>query len=353
MRLYGFHTLQDVANSRITGSLIEAVNTAIAEAVREHNRQMDALMALFVERTTEYKRRFAQVGAVRLQPIDEAGRARPVKPGGFYDVAWPLQMAGAAWGADFVTRAKMTVSDAERATSMMLEGDFRWMRDHVLAALFDNTPWTFTDPLFGDLTIQPLANGDSVTYQISGGGDAPSTDNHYLAQAEAISDTDDPFEEIYEELREHPENSGEIVALIPTNLKAAVQGLDAFRPARDPNLQPGSATDVLIGDLGVQLPGRLIGYHTARVWIAEWPSLPDNYLLALATGGMRALRMREDPEPELQGFNLVARRDDHPFYESQYVRRAGFGAWNRVGALAYRIGDASYAPPAAYDAPLP
>jgi hypothetical protein len=236
---------------------------------------------------------------------------------------------------------------------MMLEGDFRWMRDHVLAALLSPAAWTFNDPLYGDLEIQPLANGDSVTYQVTAGGDAAATDNHFLAQASAISDTDDPFPVIYDELREHPENTGEILALIPTNVKTAVEGLDAFRPARDPNLQPSSTIDVLVGDLGVQVPGRIIGYHTARVWIAEWPSLPSNYLVALATGGPRPLRMREDPEPELQGFNLVARRDDHPFYESQYVRRAGFGAWNRVGALAYRIGNASYAAPAGYTAPVP
>lgn len=353
MVLYGFMNLKDLMAARVTGTNLEAVNTAIALSVAEHNRQMDALLALFVERTTEYTRRYAQVGAVRLQPLDENGRARPVKPAGYYDVAWPIQMAGAAWGADYVTREKMTVADAERITAMMLEADFRWMRDHILAALFDDDTWTFADPFYGNLTIQPLANGDTVTYQIFGGADTVATDDHQYAQANAIADTDDPFPALYTEITEHPENSGDVISLIPSNVSAAVQGLDAFRPASDPNIREGSGSDVLVGNLGAAVPGTVIGYHTSKQWLVEWPSLPSGYGITLMTGGTRALRMREDPETSLQGYNLVATRNDHPFYESQYLRRAGFGGWNRVGAVAWRIGNGTYAEPSGYDNPIP
>ena len=46
----------------------------------------------------------------------------------------------------------------------------------------------------------------------------------------------------------------------------------------------------------------------------------SSYIISLATDGPRALAMREEPEAELQGFKQVARRDDHPFYESQWQR---------------------------------
>lgn len=353
MVLYGFYQLKDLLAARITGTNLEAVNAAITASVAEHNRQMDALLALFVDRTTEYTRRFAQVGAVRLQPLDENGRARPVKPSGVYDVAWPIQMAGAAWGADYVTREKMTVGDAERATAMMLEGDFRWMRDHLLAALFDDNTWPFTDPLYGALTIQPLANGDSTTYSLMAGADSVATDDHNWGQAATVADATNPFPTIKTELAEHPENTGRIISFIPTNLRAATEGLATFIPARDPNVQQGSASDVLVGDLGVTVPGTFIGYETSGVWIVEWPTLPDSYIVSVSEGGERPLRMREDPETSLQGFNLVAERNDHPFYESQYLRRAGFGAWNRVGATATRTGNATYAEPTGLDNPIP
>jgi hypothetical protein len=77
--------------------------------------------------------------------------------------------------------------------------------------------------------------------------------------------------------------------------------------------------------------------------------VPDDYMIALPVEGERPLAMREEPEPELQGFKYVATREDYPFEEYQYRREAGFGAWNRTAAVVYRIGDAAYAIPTGYD----
>jgi hypothetical protein len=63
--------------------------------------------------------------------------------------------------------------------------------------------------------------------------------------------------------------------------------------------------------------------------------------------------MRQHPEAQLQGFSQVATREDYPFWEAQYVRWAGFGSWNRVGAAVMRIGNASYAIPSNYSSPMP
>jgi hypothetical protein len=62
--------------------------------------------------------------------------------------------------------------------------------------------------------------------------------------------------------------------------------------------------------------------------------------------------MREEPEAGLQGFKRVAQRNDHPFYEDQYLRIAGFGAYNRIAAVVYRIGNASYAIPSGFTSPM-
>lgn len=354
MVLYGFHNLQDLANTRIVDSAIPMVNDAIQAAVAEHNRQMDAMLSLFVTRTTEYKRRYAQVGAARLQPLDDNGRARPIKPSGYYDLAFPLQSGGSAWGANYVTRAKMTVGDAERITAMMLGADFRWVRDHIFGALFATADWTFTDDLYGDLTIKPLANGDSVTYGLYSGADAAAADTHQLGFANAIgAGADNPFPTIYTELMEHSENSGKVIAFIPTGLKATTTALATFNPILTADIRPGSATDVLVGSLDVSVPGTVLGQEDSGVWVVEWPSLPANYIIAVTSEGPRPLAMREDPEPELQGFKKVAERNDHPFYENQFLRRAGFGAWNRVGAVVAEIADSSYDVPTNYSVPMP
>lgn len=348
MPLYGFHNLQDLASSRITGSLVEATNEAINAAVAAYNEEQRLMLSLFADQTTLAQERYPQISDNVLQPLDNNGRALPVKPSGYYDVAFPLMQAGSAWGANYVTRVKMTVADAERATAMMIRGDRNWMRRQILTSLFAAATWTYADPMLGNLTIQPLAlASDGVTYGTVSGGSA--TDTHGLAQANAIgAGADNPYPLIYADLVEHPQNSGDVVVFIPTALKATTQALATFNPVADPNITTGTGSDRLTGALGVAHPGTLIGYEDSGVWIVEWPSLPSTHIVAIMTGGDRPLAMRQDPEPELQGFNRVAERDDHPFYESQWLRRAGFGVRNRVGAVVYRVGNSTYAAPTGY-----
>ena len=354
MALYGFLELADIAGERIAANNVEVVDTAIQASVDEHNRQMDALIGLFVERTTQYKTRFTQTTAHRLQPLDDNGRARPVKVLGAYDVAFPIQSAGSAWGANYVARAKMTVGEAERITASMIEADIRWMRDHILGALFAAAPWTFVDDLYGSLAIEPLADGGAETYQVMSGADAMATDTHQLGFANAINDgADNALITIAEELREHPENSGDVVVLADAANALTIQALDTFYEAADGNLRVGSGTTELTGTLGVPVPGTIIGYESvSQAWVARWNALPTNYLIGVMTDGPRPLRMREDPEPELQGFQRVAERPDHPFYESQWLRRAGFGAFNRVGAVVAETSDSSYDVPTGFATPM-
>jgi len=353
--LYGFIQLKDLALRRVTEVGVQVVNDAINQAVAEHNRQIQTILDLFAVRTTEFKEKFSTPVAARLQPLDENGRARPIKPFGQYGVAYPLQDGGTAWGATYKAREKMTVQEANDITATLTSADARWLRDHILASLFVNVAWTFNDPEHDALTIEGLANGDAIQYLVQAGSDTGATDTHYLAQAAAIADNANPFPIIYQELVEHPENSGEVVVFIPTNLKATTQALTSFYPVRDPNIQEGSGVSVLSGQLGIPLPSgpaSLLGYADG-CWIVEWKSLPDNYKVGMTTNGERPLKMREEDVESLRGFKKVAERNDHPFYESQWLRTAGFGGFNRVGALVYRIGNASYAIPTNYTSPMP
>lgn len=353
--LYGFVQLKDMASRRVTEIGVELVNNAIDQSVQEHLRQLSAISAIFATPTTLFKVKFNTPTIARLQPLDDSGRARPIKTSGQYGVAFPLQQGGAAWGANYRAREKMTVQEANDLTATLLSADVRWVRDHTLAALFASSSWTFNDELHDALTIEGLANGDTVKYLVANGADAGATDTHYLAQSNSIDDTHNPFPTIYDEMTEHPENDGEVVVFIPTNLKSSVQALANFYEVRDPNITEGSGVTVLSGTLGIALPGgpkSLLGY-VDKCFIVEWRSLPDSYMIAITTQGERPLNMREEDVDSLRGFRKVAERNDHPFYESQWLRIAGFGGYNRVGALVYRIGNASYAVPTNYSSPMP
>jgi hypothetical protein len=223
-------------------------------------------------------------------------------------VSFPLQQAGTAWGTNSVTGAYMTVEEAAEATAAMMDADFRWMRDHLLNAFFVDGSYTFTDDLHGALTVYGLASGDATTYNIQSGSDTEATDDHVQGTAALANAT---FTGLYTELLEHPENSGEVVALVSSADRAAIEALSLFYPIANPNLRPGNAATVLDANLGVSLPGDVFGM-VDRVWVAEWRSMPSNYLVAFTTGGEQPVAMREDPIAELRGFNRVADRDGLP-----------------------------------------
>jgi len=349
--LYGFESLKDLAGKRVTEIGAGRVNDAINQSVQEHNRQMAAIMGLLARPMTEFKVTYRTPTAARLQPLDEFGRARPVKTTGKYDLAFPIQSGGAAWGSSRLVREKMTVQEANDVTAAMLSADIRWMRDHALAALFMNVSWSFADDEHGALTVKGPANGDTDVYMLTTGSDAGATDDHFKAQAASIADAASPFTADYQELMEHPENSGEAVALIASDLRSSIEGLTNYTALADPNIQLASTKDQLVGSLGVSLPGRLIGY-VDKVWICEWKAVPSGYSIMVSTGGEPPLGMREHAEASLRGFNRVAERNNHPFYESQWERHAGFGAWNRTGAVVRRVGNALYAVPANFTAPM-
>ena len=349
--LYGFESLKDIASARVTEVGVNVVNTAITQSVAEHNRQMSAIMTLLAKPITDFKVTYKTPTAARLAALDEFGRARPIKTMGKYDVSYPIQSAGVAWGTTRIAREKMTVQEASDATAALIAADIRWMRDHILAALFANAAWTFVDEEHGSLTIKGPANGDTDEYLQIAGTDAGTTDDHFKAQAAAIADAANPFSSDYDELTEHPENGGEAVALVATSLVSSISGLTNFIPVKDSNVQQGSASDVLVGNLGLTLPGKIIGY-VDKVWIAEWKAVPTGYYVMCSSQGEPPLAMRQHPETALQGFNRVAERNDHPFLESQWERHAGFGAWNRVGVVVRRIGNANYAIPTNYSSPM-
>jgi len=353
---YGFTGLTHLMAERVTTVGVSVVQRAVADSVAEHNRMLSRLLAEFVEVRTDHKIRNSTVGAGSLQPLDEYGNPQPVREEGYYDIAFPIQGGGTAWANNRVTRALMTVAEANRHTLNSLRRDADWMRRHILAALFDETAWTYGDPAFGDLTIEPLANGDTVPYVKRGG--AAATDDHYLAQAAAISDAANPYDDIYDELMEHPENptTGEVVCYIPTALKATTIALSTFNEPPDPGLAYGSTVTTARGsqwDEGIRGLGDEVLGRVNRCWIVEWKSLPSTHILTRARGGQAPLGMRQYPADSLQGLFTENHSPDGNIQEMRMLRYCGFGGLNRVGAVIYYIGSGTYAVPAGYYTPLP
>jgi hypothetical protein len=357
---YGFVGIQDLYAQRVQQAGPDRVWDAIGQSLAEYSRVADAILGAWAQRTTVAMEQVELAGSGTLQPLDEWGNPLPVQPSGYYQVAYPIQGGGTAFGDNRVTRAIMTVEEVARLTMDAMQRDKDWLIRHALAALFTNTTWTFADKVgpngtkgLGDITIQPLANGDSVTYARKGAL-AASTDTHYLAQAGAIADNANPFPTIKAELDEHPSNSGPVVAYIASDLVTTTTALTEFVEVNDPDIRYGADNDTLSANGAALIgPGKeVLGKTKSGVWVVEAPIIPSNYIVAVSTGGGAPLRMREYAAAELQGLFLENHSPDGNQQISRFIRYAGFGARNRVAALAMRIGNGSYAIPTGYTAPL-
>ena len=351
LQSYGYWKLEDLAAERVNAVGVEVINQATLDSAERYQAEAEGLLASVVTRVTWWKRKFSLANAGTLQPLDEHGNPLPIVPVGNYEVALPIQGGGIAWGDNRITRAKMTVAEADRFTATMLQADADWLIRHILAAWFTNVTWTYPDEQYDNLTIQPLANNDSVTYVRRNG--TASADTHFLAQAAAIDNSNNPFDDIYNELVEHPSNVGPFVAWIPTNLKSSVVALSSFVDVQDPDVRASANSDTLVGQLADTVGDEVLG-KTDKMWIKQWDRLPNDYIVAAALGATATpFAMREHAETELQGFFPEFQDVDGNRHLNKFIRYAGFGALNRVGALAYRIGNASYAIPTGFTAPLP
>lgn len=352
---WGFHRLSDVADQRVTDN-IERVRTAVNEYVDRQNQLTQEIFGFLCEITTESQAKFRFPGAMELQGLTELGRPLPQRYQEFeYTVAWPLQKAGLALGQTYEQRIKMDIAGFAGLIDAIGTADTRWLRRHILAALFYNgAGWIHDDPddPVGELTIKGLANGDTQLYT-SDNVDNGATDNHYLAQAGDLLTASDPIPNIVAELTEHSINGGDVVILGSTLDRAKYAALADFYPERDANLRQGLGVTEFVGGVPQNVPGEFLGYHEANAYIFLWRGIPQNYMVGAVTNpAEKVLRQREHPEAQLRGFKPDADREDYPYFETDYVRRAGFGAWNRVGAVVQRFGNGTYAIPTNYGSPL-
>jgi hypothetical protein len=356
---YGFYDLQTLFNQRVSTVGTQRIYDAVRGSAAEYSRQVQGIMSVLVEPTDVAQEQIELAGDGTLQPLDEYGNPMPVVSAGYYQVAYPIQGGGTAWGTNRVSRELLTVDEANRNTLDAQRRDADWMSRHALAALLDNTTWTFNDKIgpngakgLGNITIQPLANNDSVKYNRRGGS-ATATDNHYLAQANDISVTDNPFPTIREELQEHPDNSGPLVSYIASDLRADVEGLPTFIEVNDPNLRMGLSSDSLAGTVDPGPGDEVLGYIKGEnIWVVEWRSMPSSYIITQARGAGAPLAMRQYPVASLQGFFPEQFSPDGNLQEMRMLRYAGFGARRRVAACVMYIGAANYAIPTGFNTPL-
>jgi hypothetical protein len=349
--LYGFHNLTDILDQRAAEVEPQILSTAVDAAAAAHNQDISEALSLFVQPTQRHTIGISVMAEGELQGVDQWGRPDPIRFPAPVARYFPLFMAQTSIGFNYVLTQKMTVQEVNDRLQAMFIADAKWMRRQLLSALFTNTAYNFTDPQFGTYAVSVLANADAETYLRSSTG-AASADTHHKGAATL---TEAALTDVRAELVEHEENGGadaQVVVFVPTASVAAVQAHTGFVAAVDPNVTYGTGIDQYVGSFAATAPGTPIGYNkTAMVHLREWSRLPADYMIGVTGDGLKPLAMREDEEQSLRGFREIPGREDMPYLQRIWSRRAGFGAWNRVGAVVYRTNSGTYAIPTGFQAP--
>lgn len=336
------------------------VYDATLQVLGDHNANIEQALAVFVERTTsDHKVRYKLAGNGFLQQRGNQGseaRFRNRKVEGYWDVAFPIKDFGDAIGGDDVSMAYMTVQDLDLYIEGVMKANTNTVRDEVLYRLFNNTQATFPDRIYGNLLIEPLANGDSVVYPPIIGSTTEATRDRYLESgylASAISDTNNPYRTIVGKLEADfgKRTGGENIATFINGDQVQVteENLTDFRPIQDNFVDPGDNIDT-ISNIPTGLPGRVVG-RTNGTWVVEWDWIPSDYMMALHLAAPKPLirRIDETGTGLPTGLALVAEDERFPIQTSTWRHRFGFGVGNRLNGLVLELGTGgTYTIPTAY-----
>jgi hypothetical protein len=358
--IYGILNLNTTDNEREFINTIgqSVVFDAANEFLRRWSMGLQEAISVFVEGITpEHKERYILPGGGRLQRIGPQGPSAATKRTGRWDVAYPLEGFGASLAWSRVSLAYMTMQEFDAHLDTITLQATATVRYEMLKALLNNTQDTFVDPLKGSLSIEPLANGDAVTYPPVLGSESEATENHYLESgyaASAISDDNNPYETICDELTEHfgeTEGGENIIVWINGEQEQKTRDLTDFYsvPARfvDEGANISSARPPAPG------PGTTVGVvgGAAGCIVKKWAWIPENYMVAVHMDARPPLKQRRDPDDvDLPtGLTLVATDEQYPLQNSSYELRFGFGCGNRLNGVVMELGSGgSYDIPSGY-----
>jgi hypothetical protein len=357
MDIFGALGLPDTDYAFINTIGQSVVYDATIQVLGDHNADLAASEAVFVEASTwDHTVKYKLPDEGYLQRKGAIAPTRLTKPNGGWNVSFPIEEFGASIGWDRVSLAYATLGQYNLVLEGIKRKDRNTRRFEMLKAIFNNTARTFKDENFPDLTIQPLANGDSTTYPPVIGSIAEATANNYLASgyiSSAISDTNDPIPTIVNALEQYlgtPTGGSKIVVFINNAETAAIRSLTNFDSVPNRFVEYGANVSLVpFEKFPAGLPGRVLG-ETDSALIVEWRWIPAGYMLGMHLEAPQPLRRRIDPPAVGLGDGLMLTTEDvtKPIRYSEWSHRFGYGCANRLNGVVMQLTTGSYSVPTLY-----
>jgi len=324
----------------------EVIYDATMQVLGDHNADVAQMTAFFVEKNTkDHAVKYKLPGTGRLQRRGRQSNAAAIKATGDWTVQFPLEDFAASLQMDDVSFAYATMGFYDLQLAAVLKADVNTQRFEILRALFNNTARPFVDENWGALTVQPLANGDTVAYPPVVGSEVNATAQNYLGVAAnisgagAITDLNNPIPLLVNTLEQHfgtPTGGSKIVVIVNNAQTTGIQGLSNFDTVPNRFVQYGANVSLAMQELfpdGMP-PGRVLGESDSAL-IVEWRWMPAGYMGAFHTEAAAPLYRRIDP-PETglgQGLQLIVEDMNAVIWKQTWRNRFGIGAGNRLNGV--------------------
>ena len=335
----------------------EAIYDATLQLLGNHNADLAAAESIFIERETfNHISRYYLATGGRLEKISNNTQPNAVKAIGQWDVAYPLEEWASKLEGTRVQMGYMSTGQYGRHIQQVLASDVNTRRFEMLKALFNNgggAPRVFVDENWGNLNVQPLANGDVTLYPPIVGAEVNATSNHYLCQGfapAAISDANDPYTPAIDLLEGHfgiPTAGSNMVTFINKAQVKITENLPSFNPI-EYRFQDLGADVTRADNYPEGLPGRVIGEYGGKCLLVRWDWIPANYTFTVHLDAPKPLVRRIDPPGTglTPGLQLVSQTMEHPFRSAIWSQRFGYGVGNRLnGVVQYIDAGGSYVVP--------
>lgn len=349
---WGFMQLEDVYDRRVADIETERIDTAVFESAMMFNRDMTAMMDTLAERKSVRDGSFDLPTAGEMQPLSEDGTPRPTQSYLTITQGYPMWRGGDSFGLNREAYAKLTVREMDKLMAGVLSKSARWNIRRMLAAIYTNVAYTFKEKGRTDLTVRPLATTADGAIYLDFNGELQTVE-HYTGQAGTISNSANPYTANETILRSHPANTGTIVHYIPSGLVADTQALASFYPYRpnDGLVDFGDGVDVAAPDVArfIGFGNEILGVVGDGVIVLSRRLAADR-VISLVDGAEKPLVMRQEPEAQLQGLQVVTVQVDSNFRKWDFYEKAGYAVQNPIAMAVREIGDASYDIPTNYDA---
>jgi hypothetical protein len=364
--LPGILTIDDTERTFINTVGQSLVFDAIQRVMAEYNAELAALSSIFIaQETEEYKWRFLLPGGGKMQRVGVHAPGMAVKRTGSWDVAFPLYGYEDQLGGNRVDLAYMSIAVLDTHLDNIMQKNMNTLRWRILTSLMEDTNFTFTDRMHGDLTIRRLANGDGTLYPPVQGSETEAEEDHYLNTGYTvanISDTNNPVVTARDDIAHHFGGIGsagrQFAYIHGDDQTSYYEALTGFVPVSDQYLTlAGAIADSVNFPANVRpwpetIPGRVYG-RVNGVWMSEYKWVPDKYSICLLIEETSPLVRRHDAGDTglPRGLNLIATHEtaNYPLRGSFFHNRYGLGCGNRLNGVVTLIDTSgSYTPPTAY-----